>query len=111
TLPDHHGEELIKEIVGQSHGAPVVALTGLADLEFSVKSIALGIADYLLKDDLNASVLHKSILYNLERKKAVSAIQESEQRYSDLFHLSPQPMWVYDIKTLEFLDVNEAAIK
>ena len=39
------------------------------------------------------------------------ALKESEQRYSDLFHLSPQPMWVYDIKTLNFLDINEAAIK
>ena len=39
------------------------------------------------------------------------ALKESEQRYSDLFHLSPQAMWVYDIATLQFLDVNEAAIK
>ncbi|SDD85936.1 PAS domain S-box-containing protein [Pricia antarctica] len=39
------------------------------------------------------------------------AIKESERRYSDLFHLSPQPMWVYDIDTLKFLDVNKAAIK
>ncbi len=45
------------------------------------------------------------------RIKAEKAVKESEQRYSDLFHLSPQPMWVYDIDTLKFMDVNEAAIK
>lgn len=39
------------------------------------------------------------------------ALKESERRYSDLFHLNPQPMWVYDMATLKFLDVNEAAIK
>jgi len=38
-------------------------------------------------------------------------LKESEQRYSDLFHLSPQPMWVYDMATLKFLDVNKAAIE
>ncbi|EPR67924.1 diguanylate cyclase/phosphodiesterase (GGDEF & EAL domains) with PAS/PAC sensor(s) [Cyclobacterium qasimii M12-11B] len=38
-------------------------------------------------------------------------LKESEQRYSNLFHLSPQPMWVYELATLKFLDVNKAAIK
>lgn len=28
----------------------------------------------------------------------------------NLFEISPQPCWVYDIQTLKFLDVNEAAI-
>lgn len=30
--------------------------------------------------------------------------------YKDIFQLSPQPMWIYDINTLSFLEVNEAAI-
>ena len=30
--------------------------------------------------------------------------------YLTLFHLNPEAMWVYDIDTLEVLDVNEAAI-
>ncbi|WP_051408446.1 PAS domain S-box protein [Sediminibacterium sp. C3] len=38
-------------------------------------------------------------------------LSEAKKRYSELFHLSPLPMWVYDIETLEFLDVNEAAEK
>lgn len=109
TLPDHSGEDLIKDVVVRSKESPVIVLTGLSDFEFSVRSIRLGISDYLLKDDLNPSVLHKSVLYNLERRKSVSELQESEKRYSDLFHLSPEPMWVYDLETYDFLDVNEAA--
>lgn len=46
-----------------------------------------------------------------DRILSEKALKESEQRYSDLFHLSPQPMWVYDIDTLKFLDVNNAAIR
>ena len=37
---------------------------------------------------------------------------EHQQRdHPDLsqFQLSPQPSWIYDIKTLKFLDINEAA--
>lgn len=45
-----------------------------------------------------------------ERKLSEIKLTESEKRYSELFHLSPLPMWVYDVETLAFLDVNEAAI-
>lgn len=44
----------------------------------------------------------------LEENK--SALEESEKRYSDLFRLSPLPLWVYDCATLRFLAVNEAAV-
>jgi two-component system cell cycle sensor histidine kinase/response regulator CckA len=33
------------------------------------------------------------------------------ERFAIPFAHNPFPMWVYDLKTLEFLDVNEAAIK
>ncbi len=35
----------------------------------------------------------------------------SDARYQPLFALSPQPAWVYDIDTLRFLEVNEAAVR
>ncbi|MGV3762633.1 PAS domain S-box protein [Parapedobacter sp.] len=43
-------------------------------------------------------------------EKHLNEVAQSEQKYSDLFHLSPQPMWVYDLETYDFLDVNTAAI-
>ena len=35
----------------------------------------------------------------------------AEQRYIDLFNFSPQPMLLYDIKTLQFIQVNHAAVE
>lgn len=46
-----------------------------------------------------------------EQKLAELALEESEEKYRNLFNVSPTPMWVYDVETLRFLDVNEAAIK
>ena len=37
--------------------------------------------------------------------------REPEKNYINLFTLSPQPMWVYNVNTLEFLDVNDAAVR
>jgi len=47
---------------------------------------------------------------NTERKRAEDELKASHKRYRELFHLSPQPMWVYEIETLRFLDVNQAAV-
>src|SRR5574343_31916 len=110
SLPDKSGTELIIEVLKISKKIPVVVLTGYSDFSFATKSLALGISDYLLKDDLNSTTLYKSIIYNIERNKNLVKIRESEQLYSDLFQLSPLPICVYDIETLFFLDVNEAAV-
>ena len=47
----------------------------------------------------------------LKVAQAVLDLEESEKRYSDLFHLSPLSMWVFDVETLRFLDVNQTAQK
>lgn len=109
SLPDKSGEELINELIPLCREMPLIVLTGFSDMDFAIKSLSLGVTDYMIKDELDADSLHKSILYNIERKKSQVQLESSEKRYSDLFHLSPLPMWVYDVETLRFLDVNIAA--
>jgi PAS domain S-box-containing protein len=45
-----------------------------------------------------------------ERKRAQEALLQSEQRYRLLFERNPHPMWVFNLETLAFLEVNDAAI-
>src|SRR6185312_2006167 len=46
-----------------------------------------------------------------EAKRADRAVAQSRGLYQTLFDLNPLPMWVYDLETLAFLAVNQAAIK
>src|SRR5690554_5572369 len=111
TLPDNSGEALLRDVMALAKSTPVIILTGYSDIDFGIKSLSMGISDYLLKEELSATSLYKSIIYSIERKEIYNNLRESEKRYKDLFHLSPEPMWLYDIETLEFLDINDAAIK
>ena len=45
------------------------------------------------------------------RKVAEETLRSSERRYRDLFESNPHPMWIYDVETLRFLAVNDAAVK
>lgn len=110
TLPDKTGEELIRNILDLIGSSPLIVLTGYTDINFSVKSLSMGVADYLLKDDLTPTALYKSILYSIERKKKIIELQNSERHSSNLFNFSPLPMWVMDIETMRFLDVNQATV-
>lgn len=110
TLPDAGGEELVRDTIAAANGSPVVVLTGNSDKNYSLKTMELGVADYLLKSELNGFQLRKSIEYSIERQRINARLRESEKKYREIFHLSPLPMWVYDLESLQFIDVNEAAV-
>ncbi len=44
-------------------------------------------------------------------KEAVESLQKSEESFRLLFKAIPHAAWVYDAETLEFLEVNEAALR
>lgn len=46
-----------------------------------------------------------------KRKAAELHIRESEEKYRTLFFRSPLPKWIYELDTLRFLEVNDAAIE
>lgn len=111
SLPDVSREVLLDEVLKYSKLCPIVILTGYPDLEFATKSLSHGVSDYLVKDTITPLILYKSVIYSIERFRYLQSLLLSEKRYTDLFHLSPAPMWVYDVETFRFLDVNDAAIR
>lgn len=44
------------------------------------------------------------------QKKIEEETKESRERFKKLFDFMPYPCWVYDVKTLRFLEINHAAI-
>ncbi|MDR6781939.1 YesN/AraC family two-component response regulator [Pedobacter africanus] len=84
SLPDNKGEKLIQGVVALSQNTPVIVLTGYEDFAFGVKSLSLGVSDYILKDELTALSLYKSIIYNSERKKINNALEAQNKKLQDI---------------------------
>lgn len=81
TLPDSDRESTLEKFVSYSSKIPIIILTGLDDKDLALSSLKNGIQDYLVKGDINANILTRSILYAIERHKT-KHIKEREKEPS-----------------------------
>lgn len=84
SLPDKSGQMLVNDILELNSQCPIIILTGHGDIDFSIKSISQGISDYLVKDELDAVILFKSIIYAVERKKTTIKLNEAEMAKAEV---------------------------
>jgi PAS domain S-box-containing protein len=45
-----------------------------------------------------------------EVRRTKDLLHQSERKYRDLFESSPLPMWIYDLETLRFIEINQMAV-
>ncbi|MCI0707964.1 MAG: PAS domain S-box protein [Ignavibacteriae bacterium] len=69
-------------------------------------------ATRIVRDAKGTVIEYRNIARNItDRKLVEEALRDSESRYRHLFDSNPLPMWVFDLETLRFLAVNDAAVK
>lgn len=81
TLPDSEGLETLKSLQDAAPAMPVIVLTGLDDEEVAAEAVRGGAQDFIVKSDLNASTLSRSVRYAIERQKSEAALRASESRF------------------------------
>src|SRR5271169_2137757 len=94
---------------------PFILVTGTLGEEAAVECIKKGVSDFVLKDRPARlpSAIRRALQEKAtreEKRQAIEARRRAEAEYRLLFDGNPQPMWVYDLETLEFIAVNDAAI-
>ena len=80
----------------------------LSEIEKRGAALSQGQADLDANVAARTSQLHGEIL---DRRQAEEALKDSELRYRNLFENNPMPMFVMDLETLNFVAVNNAAVR
>jgi len=83
-LPDSQGLGTLKQVYAQAGNTPIVVLTGLNDETVGVEAVSEGAQDYLIKGQVDAQLLRRTIRYAIERKQA----EERERRLQMQLNLS-----------------------
>ena len=109
NLPDKNGIDLINGILSHNFEIPIIILTGYTDLNMAQQSLKIGIYDYLVKDEINPVILHKTIIFSLNRSSFIRQIEHEKQNYENLFNFNPQPTWLIDSNTFQIINANIAA--
>ncbi len=109
-LGSETGLDLIKFVQQKGVITPCILLTGQGDLKVDLDATRFGAADYLVKTELNGSILERSIRYALSQAKVIRELDEKEKRYRSLFERSIDPIFLAN-EHLVLVDVNESFMK
>ena len=88
SLPDSSGLETPRAVQNAAPALPVVVMTSQDDEENAVAAVQAGAQDYLVKGQVTAQMLSRSIRYARERKRTLAQLfrysAELEQRNAEL---------------------------
>ena len=94
-LGERSGLELLREAAGRGYKAPIIFLTGQGDREVDLEAMQAGAADYLIKGQINAPLLERSIRYAFTRTLRI--LGESEKRFRSLVQNASDIITVLDV--------------
>ena len=103
-LPDGQGFETISQMIEITPHIPIIVLTGKNDQDFSLEVLQKGAQDYLVKNEISAEVLIRSIRYALER---INLVQKLKQREQELSNFNQKLADEVLIRTYELKKQNE----
>jgi diguanylate cyclase (GGDEF)-like protein/PAS domain S-box-containing protein len=109
-VPDHRRDELRQLLRLVASGEASSVETQRVRRDGVLLDVALSMSP--VRDSSGSIAALSAISRDITAEvRARRALADSESSFRLLFAANPQPMWVYDANTLEFLEVNDAAVR
>jgi CheY-like chemotaxis protein len=80
SLPDAQGVDTLRRVRQVAPALPIVVLTGLDDDTVALSAMRNGAQDYLVKGQVTANLLVRSIRYAIERKKSEAPAEKDQKQ-------------------------------
>ncbi len=97
-LGERSGMELLREALQNSCEGPMILLTGQGDRDVDMEAMKAGATDYLVKGQLDASMLERSIRFSIERKRSEKELQARYHELQTLQEISETILSLPDLK-------------
>ena len=116
SLPDAHGIDTISRMAEVAEGAPIIVLTGNTDQDMALRAVAKGADDYLLKSEITTSLIARTILYAVERRRRARQMTALEVSRAESEHSARRARFLADLSSafaiaLDVDDVIQSLIK
>ncbi|HVT07642.1 MAG TPA: hybrid sensor histidine kinase/response regulator [Polyangia bacterium] len=116
SLPDAHGIDTVSRMAESAEGAPIIVLTGNTDQDMALRAVAKGADDYLLKSEITPSLIARTILYAVERRRRARQLMALEVSRAESEHSARQARFLADLSSafaiaLDVDDVVQSLIK
>ena len=116
-LPAYDGLQALRDAKARRPDVPFLFFSANLGQERAIDALKSGATDYVAKGD-EAGRLVPALVRAVQeaderaaRRRAEDALRQQEAGFRLLFDCNPHPMWVFDVRSLEFLEVNRAAIE
>src|SRR3954451_14457006 len=126
-LPDFNGLQALQWVRSRDAEIPFLLVSGTIGEDAAIETLKAGATDYVLKTRIErlGPAIRRAVLEAREREKrrkienelatsckaAEESLRKSEEQYRLIFDGNPVPMWIFHRETLQFLEVNEAAVQ
>ena len=110
-LGSRNGLELIREATGAGCDKPVIFLTSQGDRGVDMEAIRSGASDYLVKAQLTADMIERSIRYSIARKKSERELKSYRDRLEDLVRERTEELeTAYEELQVEIVERKQAEV-
>jgi len=89
-LGDKDGLSLLRQAVQMGIEAPLILMTGQGSYQVDMEAMKAGAIDYLVKGEVTAPLLERSIRYAIERKRAEVEIRKTATEIARLYAAEAQ---------------------
>ncbi|MFA5554298.1 MAG: ATP-binding protein [Phycisphaerae bacterium] len=109
-LPDSTGIDSIGTVNEKAPNTPIIVLSGLDDAEIVVKAVHRGVEDYLVKGNVDPSLLARTVRYAIEHKQTKKTLAEKQKNIEAIFDAAPVGMILINEQTI-VRRVNNAIVQ
>jgi PAS domain S-box-containing protein len=102
------GLEFLQAALANGCRTPIILLTGQSNEDIDLAAMKAGAADYLVKGQIDAALLERSIRYAIERNRTLEALHKSESQLEGILGSLKDVVWSATAPTFEMLYMSTA---